>query len=103
MHLNGRADFNQPILFRYPPKHPQAGEPWFPPAGTAAYFLVGDLDGDEQRFNAVIVGDAATVRIESEIADLIEANAKQRFYVSLPGTPNSTEYQLTTGRVVRHD
>ncbi|MFD4294125.1 hypothetical protein ACFWQG_12985 [Rhodococcus sp. NPDC058532] len=103
MHVNGRSDFIQPILFRYPPGHAQAGEPWTPPAGTTAYFLIGVLDGTEQRYNAVISGDSAMVRIESEVADLIPARAPQRFYVSLPGTPNSNEYMLTKGKVVRHD
>lgn len=102
MHISGAADVVQPILFRYPAGHAQAGEPWTPPVGTTAYFLFGDLSSPE-RHDVTITGDAGLLRIESEVADLIADRTPQRFYVSLPDTPESTEHMLTRGQVKRHD
>lgn len=102
MIINGGAALVQPILFQYPPRHPQAGQPWEPPEGSEAYFLFGDLTKTPLRIEVPITGDSGLLRIEPEQAATIKARTKQRFFIVLPGTP-PTPHQLTTGEVQRND
>lgn len=55
-----------------------------------------------QRFPAVITGNHAVVRIESEIADTLTTNTPWVFLLSYPGTP-TTEVAVVNGLIQRYD
>lgn len=68
----------------------------------AEVFVNVDLKDAPQRFETVVSGADAVVRIESEVANLIKTGTTWQAIVSLPGSP-SLEKPLCVGSFERFD
>lgn len=79
-----------------------------PPVWTPVDFEAGviaclDVKTDPpQRFSAVIAGNHAVVRIESEIADLLRSGTVWVFLLIYPGDP-ATDVPVVNGVIERYD
>lgn len=66
------------------------------PTGSALYLLVGS----SEKWDFTINGDIATIKIESEVADLVAANTPYRMVFKRDTTP-TTETVICHGKVKR--
>ncbi|OZD23805.1 hypothetical protein CH253_08050 [Rhodococcus sp. 06-156-3C] len=69
------------------------------PSGAALYFEVGEEYDDIYRFD--IAGGVASIKIESEVADLIEAQTPFRLVFQLEDVSPTDESVIAFGRVKR--
>lgn len=66
------------------------------PTGSSLYLLIGS----DQQWDFVIAGDIASIKIESEVADLVKAGTAYRMVFKRDTTP-TTETVICHGKVKR--
>lgn len=77
-------------------------QPWIPPEGTEAYFVVY-RPTTNLTLPCVIIDDKFSTHIEESVADTIPNKADFWFYVRTPDTPDGNPKCITTGVVKRKD
>ncbi|QTR98339.1 hypothetical protein J6K27_003459 [Rhodococcus qingshengii] len=69
------------------------------PNGTQMYFLLGDLEDTQLKWDFAITGDTASIKIESEVVATVDTGTKYWLMLKDTTTTPTTETELQTGTV----
>lgn len=92
MVLTKGADFIQDVSL----KDPQTGSDYVFPTGARVYFRVAN-----QEWEGIIEGSLVRFKVESEVTDQVRRGDTVQFCMSTPDGLETTDWVITTGRVVR--
>lgn len=69
------------------------------PSGTQMYFLLGDPEDTQLKWDFAISGDTASIKIESDVVATVAAGTKYWLMLKDTSTSPATETELQTGAV----
>lgn len=73
------------------------------PVGAKLYYLLGDPEETQVRWDFVIVGGTASLKIESEVVRTVEERTKYWLMFQDPTTSPTTEDEVQTGTVKKEN